>query len=165
MSPSTLKYGLLLALALIAFKMLEYAYFSRQITLDLYLGAVALAFLAVGAVLGLYLRRRREQAQMQAKAQQAEGRATEVLATETTPAEASPLGEPLRPVEKSTLLSGRELEILGLIANGRTNQEIADALFVSINTVKTHVGNIFVKLEVSNRTGAVSQAKALKILI
>jgi len=59
MSPSTLKYGLLLALALIAFKMLEYAYFSRQITLDLYLGAVALAFLAVGAVLGLYLRRRR----------------------------------------------------------------------------------------------------------
>ena len=144
MNAAALKYGALLALALVAFKTLEYAYFSRNISLDLYLGFVALAFLLVGAGLGLYIRQRRVRAQAAA---------------------APPPGQPLRPVEASALLSCRELEVLGLIAEGHTNQQIADRLFVSINTVKTHISNIYMKLEVSNRTGAVSQAKLLGILV
>ncbi|HET7578233.1 MAG TPA: response regulator transcription factor [Bacillales bacterium] len=51
-------------------------------------------------------------------------------------------------------LTQRELEILRLIADGKTNQEIADELFIAIKTVKTHITNIFSKLEVEDRTQA-----------
>ena len=61
-------------------------------------------------------------------------------------------------------LSDRELEVLKLIAANFSNQEIADKLFVSINTVKTHAKNIHLKLEVNNRTKAVSRAKELGLL-
>lgn len=55
-------------------------------------------------------------------------------------------------------LTDRELEILLLLAKGRTNQEIADELFIALKTVKTHVSNILSKLEVQDRTQAVIYA-------
>ncbi|AJD90527.1 LuxR family transcriptional regulator [Jeotgalibacillus malaysiensis] len=55
-------------------------------------------------------------------------------------------------------LTGRELEILMLIAQGKTNQEIADELYIALKTVKTHVSNILAKLEVQDRTQAVIYA-------
>ena len=51
-------------------------------------------------------------------------------------------------------LTPRELEVLKLIGNGKTNQEIADSLFIGIKTVKTHVSNILSKLQVEDRTQA-----------
>ena len=51
-------------------------------------------------------------------------------------------------------LTGREVEVLDLIAEGLSNQEIADELFITLKTVKTHVSNILSKLEVSDRTQA-----------
>ena len=54
----------------------------------------------------------------------------------------------------NTSLTSRETEILALIAGGKTNKEIAAELFISINTVKVHVSNIFQKIEVSSRTEA-----------
>ena len=61
-------------------------------------------------------------------------------------------------------ISKRELEVLELIARGLSNQEIADKLFVSLNTVKTHVSNLFLKLEVSRRTQAIQKAKELQLI-
>jgi DNA-binding CsgD family transcriptional regulator len=55
-------------------------------------------------------------------------------------------------------LSGRELEVLGLLATGSSNQAIAEALVVSLDTVKSHVGHILDKLGVANRTQAVTRA-------
>ncbi|MBM7704134.1 response regulator [Metabacillus iocasae] len=55
-------------------------------------------------------------------------------------------------------LTTREMEILLLIAQGKTNQEIADELFIALKTVKTHVSNILSKLEVQDRTQAVIYA-------
>lgn len=54
----------------------------------------------------------------------------------------------------NTTLTSRETEILALIAEGKTNKEIAAELFISVNTVKVHVSNIFQKIEVSSRTEA-----------
>lgn len=51
-------------------------------------------------------------------------------------------------------LTAREMEILRLIAEGKTNQEIADTLFIAVKTVKTHITNILSKLEVTDRTQA-----------
>jgi LuxR family maltose regulon positive regulatory protein len=61
-------------------------------------------------------------------------------------------------------LSGRELEVLQLIAQGLTNPEIASRLFLSVHTVKAHTRNIYGKLAVHNRTQAVATARALEIL-
>lgn len=55
-------------------------------------------------------------------------------------------------------LTGRELEILLLMAEGKTNQEIADELYIALKTVKTHVSNILSKLNVQDRTQAVIYA-------
>ena len=61
-------------------------------------------------------------------------------------------------------LSTRELDTLKLIAQDLSNQEIADKLFISLNTVKTHLKNIYSKLEVDNRAKAVAKAKKLRIV-
>jgi NarL family two-component system response regulator LiaR len=61
-------------------------------------------------------------------------------------------------------ISKRELEVLQLIADGLSNQEIASQLFVSLNTVKTHSSNLFYKMEVKSRTQAIDKAKRLKII-
>jgi LuxR family maltose regulon positive regulatory protein len=62
------------------------------------------------------------------------------------------------------ILSSREQDTLKLIARDLSNQEIADKLFVSLNTVKSHLKNIYLKLEVGNRAKAVAKAKALGIV-
>ncbi len=61
-------------------------------------------------------------------------------------------------------LSKREMEVLKILAQGLSNQEIADQLFISLKTVKTHVSNIFNKLEVSDRTQATIYAIQHKLV-
>ncbi|MCM3358217.1 response regulator transcription factor [Psychrobacillus sp. MER TA 171] len=61
-------------------------------------------------------------------------------------------------------LTDRELEVLLLIAEGKTNQDIADTLFIALKTAKTHVSNILSKLEVNDRTQAVIYAYEHKIV-
>lgn len=58
-------------------------------------------------------------------------------------------------------LSNRELEVLELISQGFSNQEIADKIFVSLNTVKTHVANIYQKMGVKRRTQAIQKARIM----
>jgi DNA-binding CsgD family transcriptional regulator len=65
---------------------------------------------------------------------------------------------------QKTGLSPREYEILQLIGEGLSNQQIAGRLFVSENTIKKHISNLFLKLEVERRTEAVKKAKDLKII-
>ena len=73
----------------------------------------------------------------------------------------SPCPAPVGLVEE---LSGRELEVLQLIALGRTNQEIARQLIISPGTVKAHTASIYRKLDVANRTEAAARARQLGIL-
>lgn len=61
-------------------------------------------------------------------------------------------------------ISQREMEVLGLMAQGATNQEIANQLFVSLNTIKTHTSRLFEKLDVKRRTQAIEKAKRLQII-
>jgi LuxR family maltose regulon positive regulatory protein len=61
-------------------------------------------------------------------------------------------------------LTDREIEVLELVAEGLTNREVAQRLVLSVSTVKVHTYNIYTKLDVHNRTQAVSKARALGIL-
>ena len=62
-------------------------------------------------------------------------------------------------------LTPRELEVLGEIAAGHTNAQIAERLFISVGTTKRHVANIFVKLPATHRTEAVARGRELGILV
>jgi LuxR family transcriptional regulator, maltose regulon positive regulatory protein len=75
-------------------------------------------------------------------------------ATDATPSAAG-LSEPL---------SERELEVLRLIASGKSNRQISSELFVSVGTVKTHINNLYRKLDTHSRTQALARARELKLL-
>ena len=72
--------------------------------------------------------------------------------------------EKFKKINSESGLSDRELNALKLLAEDLSNQEIADKLFISLNTVKTHLKNIFLKLEVDNRSGAVAKAKEMGLI-
>ncbi len=77
---------------------------------------------------------------------------------------------PVEPFEINTRalaylgISERERDVLTLLAAGHSNQEIADRLFISPNTVKTHLHNLYRKLEVSRRGQAVQKARSLRLV-
>jgi LuxR family maltose regulon positive regulatory protein len=71
---------------------------------------------------------------------------------------------PLRGISSYENLTSRELDVLRLIANGNTYEEIATALFLSINTVRSHVKSLYGKLGVKNRVGALESARLKRLL-
>ena len=90
--------------------------------------------------------------------QKAGGKATPIGSPSLTPSPSQavpPLPEPLTP---------REQEVLRLLAQGASNQEIARQLVVSLTTVKKHVGSLLLKLAAENRTHAVARARELSLL-
>ena len=71
------------------------------------------------------------------------------------------LSDPTRPLEQ---LSAREAQVLQLVAEGLPNKEIAERLFISLHTVKTHLRHMLRKLDARSRTQAVSRARELHLL-
>lgn len=65
---------------------------------------------------------------------------------------------------KNLGISNRELEVLELIATGNSNAEIANQLFLSVSTIKSHISNLFSKLDVKNRVQAIEKAKKLSLI-
>jgi DNA-binding NarL/FixJ family response regulator len=84
-----------------------------------------------------------------------------VLDARSAAAVAAQLREPSPAVDA---LSARELEVLRLVASGRSNPEIGKELFVAASTVKTHLDRVYAKLGVNDRAAAVAKAKDLKLL-
>ena len=139
-------YGIALALLLFLLKWLEMRYIIADTQLDTYIGVIALIFTALGVWLSFKLRKPSLQTVVVEK---------EVYRSDFT----------LNETEAKRLnLSKRELEVLRLMAEGLSNQEIAEKLFVSLNTVKTHSGQLFEKMEVKRRTQAVDMGKKLSII-
>lgn len=132
-------YGLALALLVLLMRMIEYRFLVRDLTLEFYIGIVAIFFTALGIWVGLKFTRKK------------------VVMI-------NPDFHFNDKEQTKRNISKRELEVLELMAQGLANQEIADKLFVSLNTVKTHSSNLFSKLEVSRRTQAIQKAKELNLI-
>ncbi|MEZ4902768.1 MAG: LuxR C-terminal-related transcriptional regulator [Spirosomataceae bacterium] len=135
-------YGLGLGVLLIVLRLVEYQFLIRTHIFEIYGSIIALLFTCLGIWAGLKLTRKK----------------TDIL---VVPALSSPFDDNKL---KELGISKRESEVLGLIAQGLSNQEIADRLFVSLNTVKTHSARLFEKLEVNSRTKALHKAKALGLI-
>jgi DNA-binding CsgD family transcriptional regulator len=147
----TIIYGISLAILLFVLKWLELRFIIIDHALEIYIGAIAALFTGLGIWLALKLAKPKIQTVVVEK----QVFIPQMPATEFTLNEAgmSKLG-----------ISKRELEVLQLIAEGLSNQEIAARLFVSLNTVKTHSSRIFEKLDVKRRTQAIEKAKRLGII-
>lgn len=146
---TTILYGLSLALLLFLMRWLELRYLIFNLKLELFVAAIAILFMALGIWLALKLVKPKKE--------------TIVVEKEiyVTPEKDFILNE--TELERLSI-SRRELEVLQLIAEGLSNAEIADKLFVSLNTVKTHSSKLFEKLEVKRRTQAVETGKRIGII-
>ena len=150
MKKTVLLYGLLGGVLIAVLKAVEYRYLIIEHSLEIYGGLVALIFSALGIWLGLKLTRTRETVVVREVPVRVEVQVP-VLAT-------GPFARNDAQLEQLGI-TPRELEILEAMAAGHSNREIAERLFVSENTVKTHAARLFDKLSARRRTQAVQRAK------
>jgi DNA-binding CsgD family transcriptional regulator len=144
-----LLYGLSGGLLVLALRYAEYRFLVIDHAVGIYAALIAALFAAVGIRLGLTLTKTKE-----------------VVVVREVPVPAPPAEAFVRDEAKVAELgiTPRELEILEHIASGKSTREIAEALFVSENTVKTHASRLFDKLGVNRRTQAVHQAKQCRLI-
>jgi len=139
MRNTILRFGLIIAALLILFELSKVSAFMPEISADLILALTGAAFIGLGIFVGLTFRKEK-------------------------------IVEVMVPVEidqdkvKNLGLSEREYEVLIAMAEGESNLGIANKLYVTGSTIKIHVSNIFLKLDVKRRTQAVTKAKELRII-
>lgn len=160
---ATIVYSSCLALLLFLLKWLELRFIIFDYSLEIYIGFIAFIFTALGIWLALKLSKpayRTDRPKIETIVVEKE---VYISRNENLPNRQA--GFMLNKSFDTQLeLSNRELEILGLMAEGNSNQEIANRLFVSLSTVKTHNQNIFEKLDVKRRTQAVEKAKRFNLI-
>jgi len=129
-------YALALALAAAALQWIEYRYAMRAFSTELYIVVLAVGFVALGVWVGARLTQ-------------------------------GPVPAPFARNEaavRSLGLTPRECQILEMLSSDRSNKEIARALAISPNTVKTHIASIYEKLEVQKRIPAIEKARLLAVI-
>ena len=150
MKKTILIYGMLGGLLIAVLKIVEYRFLVLEHSLEIYGGIVALIFSVLGIWLGLKLTRTRETVVV---------REVPVRVEVQVPVQVSGPFERNETRLEQLGITPRELEILEAMAAGLSNREIAERLFVSENTVKTHTARLFDKLSARRRTQAVQRAK------
>ncbi len=146
---ATILYSISLAFLLFLLKWLELRFIIFDHSFEIYIGFIALIFTALGIWLALKLSKPKIETVVVEKEVYVARNENFVLDTSLV---------------SQLELSKRELEILSLLSQGHSNQEIATNLFISLSTVKTHIQNLFEKLDVKRRTQAVEKAKRLNLI-
>jgi len=139
MKKEILYYGLIVALVILLAKGADYNLFAQHISTEVYSSILIVLFTGLGLWFGLRF-------------------TTPKVVVETM------VVEQLDQIKLlANGISEREYEILHLVTQGYTNQQIAEQLFISLSTVKSHLQNTYQKLDVKNRTQAIQKAKQLSI--
>ena len=146
---STLLYTVLLAIMLILLRWLELRFMVIRYAIELYIGGIAIVFTAFGIWLALKLSRPKV--------------TTVIVEKEVFLPQPPAFTLNQKELEKAGL-SGRELEVLQLMAEGLSNQEIASRLYLSLSTIKTHSSRVLEKMDVRRRTQAIDKARKLNII-
>lgn len=141
-------YALLMGLLVFLLKWLQWKFLIVDNSLELYIGMIALFFTIFGVWAATHF------AKPKVKTIVIEKEVIVPVREEFTINEAE---------LKKLNLSSREQEVLQLLTKGNSNAEIAEKLFLSVSTVKTHMSNLFFKMDVKSRTQAIEKAKRLKI--
>lgn len=141
-------YGLILAILVFTLKWLQWKFLIVDNAIDIYIGLIAVFFTILGVWVASQLMKPKIQEVIIEK---------EVFIPQP---DESIINE--RELKKLNL-STREYEVLQLMTKGYSNLDMANSLFLSVSTIKTHVSNLFAKMEVKSRTQAIEKAKRLKI--
>ncbi|OED49161.1 helix-turn-helix transcriptional regulator [Flavobacteriaceae bacterium (ex Bugula neritina AB1)] len=137
MKKTVLIFGALVVALLILFQLSKYSIIAGNSSIEIVIAIIAIIFFFIGVIINKKVLHKNK--------------------TTTASIDRSKINE--------LGLSKREYEVLCEIAIGLSNKEIADKLFISENTVKTHVSNLLTKLEAKRRTQAIQKAKELKIIL
>jgi DNA-binding NarL/FixJ family response regulator len=138
LTKTVLLYGILLACLSYLLAYMKFHYFIRELTIEFYVGFIALVFTSLGIWMGSKLVRKK-------------------------PAEHEPFA--FNEAARQHLgITAREIEVLELMSAGHSNQEIAERLYLSLHTVKTHVSRLLSKLEATRRTEAIKKARSLRLI-
>ena len=140
-------YGLCGGILIVALRLIEYRFMIVEHSFEIYAGLIAALFAVIGIWLGLKLTKKQE-----------------ILIVKEVPVPATTPFSLNEQRLKDLGITKRELEILELIAQGMSNREIAEKLFVSENTVKTHSSRLFDKLSAKRRTQAVQIGKEMGLI-
>jgi NarL family two-component system response regulator LiaR len=146
---ATIVYSISLAFLLFLLKWLELRFIIFDHSFEIYIGFIAVIFTALGIWLAVKLSKPKIETVVVEKE-------VYIIRNENFVLDTS--------LVSKLELSRRELEILSLLAQGLSNQEIATKLFVSLSTVKTHIQNLFEKLDVKRRLQAVEKAKRFNLI-
>lgn len=136
MTRTVVLWAIALAVAAFSLQWLQYQYFVRAFSQELYIGIIGTAFAVGGVWVGWKLSSRKAPGPFERNVK----------------------------AQKTLGLTGQEMKVLERLAAGQANKEIARTLGLSPNTVKTHVANLYAKLEVSRRTQAVGKARDLELI-
>lgn len=136
MKKTVLVFGLLILALLLMFQFSKYAIIYGDLKVEFIVATIAIVFFFIG----IYINKK------------------------TLQKPKTPIGEIDHKRIKDLDITHREYEVLQKIAEGLSNKEIAQSLFLSESTIKTHVSNLLVKLDAKRRTQAVKKAKSDKIL-
>lgn len=150
---SILLYALSLVIILIALQVLQYKLLLVNHSYEIYILCIAVIFTGLGIWLALKLMKPKKEIETVIVEKS-------VLVKEFSEAD-------LQKIEKQIQqlgISSREKEVLQLMSEGLSNQEIAERLFVSLHTVKTHSSKLFEKMDVKRRTQAIEKARQLNII-
>lgn len=143
-----ISYAIAMAILLLLLRLLEYKFLVLEYKVEIYAGTIAIIFLLIG----IWVANKVTKPKVETIVVEKEVKIFQENFSVNTEA------------IETLKISSRELEVLQLMAKGLSNQEIADALFVSLHTIKTHNANLFEKLDVKRRTQAVEVAKKLQII-
>lgn len=145
MQKIVIKFGVLALTLVLLVKVSQYSILTQNLGNEIWIGVFALLFLGIGILINrIYVNQKKELPE------------DESLQPTAPPLDLEKLQE--------LHISKREYEVLQLISQGFSNQEIAAELFISESTVKTHVSNLLSKLDVKRRIQAVNVAKELNII-
>lgn len=139
-------YAIMMAMLMLLLRWLEFRFLILEHQFEIYVGLISIFFLFFGIWIANKITKPKEKTIIIEK----EVRIDNFILNENE--------------LKERKISKRELEVLTLMAEGLSNQEIAEQLFVSLNTVKTHSAKLFEKLDVKRRTQAIETAKKLLLL-
>lgn len=142
-------YGSTLAILVFVLKWLQWKYLIVDNSLDIYIGLIAVFF----TILGIWVATQLTKPKIEKVVVEKEIFVPQSEEFTINEAELKKLN-----------LTTREYEVLQLVVKGHSNSDIADNLFLSLSTVKTHVSNLYVKMDVKRRGQAIEKAKRLKIV-
>jgi DNA-binding CsgD family transcriptional regulator len=142
-------YGFILAFFVFVLKWLQWKFLIVDNDIDIYVGLIAVFF----TFLGIWVANQISRPKIKTVVVEKEIKVPEPNSYIPNECELKKLN-----------LSAREYEVLQLLAKGKSNAEIGEELYLSIHTIKTHVSNLYLKMDVKSRTQAMDKAKRLKII-